>query len=198
MDQRIACLAHRHDAATTNANVGFDDAPVIENDRVGNDQIEWRFRKAVFDSFERARPGATSPPTEMERIVFPDVYPLYAIADIRGSSTQRSWAIQSDLLAQLGLARDVLRTIMKLTRPESGQIAYSYTGNGLLTGALIHNEPSDLDLFFLLAMTEYLAVTGDEDFLHENVSFYPADPQPEDQTVLHHMQVAFDHLGRSA
>ncbi len=93
-----------------------------------------------------------------------------------------------------GLARDVLRSIMKLTRPESGQIAYSYTGNGLLTGALIHNEPSDLDLFFLLAMTEYLAATGDEDFLYENVSFYPADPQPADQTVLHHMQVAFEHL----
>src|SRR5215471_6598597 len=71
--------------------------------------VEWRFRKAVFDSFERLKPGATSPPTEMERIVFPDVYPLYAIADIRGSSTQRSWAIQSDLLTQLGLARDVLR-----------------------------------------------------------------------------------------
>ena len=45
----------------------------------------------------------------MEPIVFRDVYPLYALADIRGSSTQRSWAIQADLLAQLALARDVLR-----------------------------------------------------------------------------------------
>jgi hypothetical protein len=71
--------------------------------------VEWRFRKAVVDSLDRQQSGSASPPTEMERIVFPDVYPLYAIADIRGSSTQRSWAIQSDLLAQLGLARDALR-----------------------------------------------------------------------------------------
>jgi len=71
--------------------------------------VEWRFRKAVFDGLERRGGSPASPPTEMEPIVFPDVYPLYAIADIRGSSTQRSWAIQSDLLAQLALARDVLR-----------------------------------------------------------------------------------------
>src|SRR6266545_2346985 len=36
------------------------------------------------------------------------IHPLYALADIRGSSTHRAWAIQADLLAQLGLARDVL------------------------------------------------------------------------------------------
>ena len=62
--------------------------------------VEWRFRKAVFDGLERqgAAPGAV--PTEMEPIVFRDVHPLYAIADIRGSSTQRSWSIQADLLAQ--------------------------------------------------------------------------------------------------
>jgi hypothetical protein len=71
--------------------------------------VEWRFRKAVFDGLERTVTNATAPSSEMEPIVFSDVYPLYAIADIRGSSTQRSSAIQADLLAQLALARDVLR-----------------------------------------------------------------------------------------
>ena len=71
--------------------------------------VEWRFRKAVFDELERAVENECTPGTELPPIVFPDVYPLYAIADIRGSSTQRSWAIQADLLAQLALARDVLR-----------------------------------------------------------------------------------------
>ncbi len=71
--------------------------------------VEWRFRKAVLDGLERqgAAPGAL--PTEMDAIVFPDVHPLYAVSDIRGSSTQRAWSIQADLLTQLGLARDVLR-----------------------------------------------------------------------------------------
>ncbi|HUM17466.1 MAG TPA: GAF domain-containing protein [Candidatus Nitrosotalea sp.] len=70
--------------------------------------VEWRFRKAVLEGMEqgaeeRAKSG------EMDPIVFRDVHPLYAVSDIRGSSTHRAWAIQADLLAQLGLARDVLR-----------------------------------------------------------------------------------------
>jgi hypothetical protein len=67
--------------------------------------VEWRFRQAVLRSIER-RDGAPSP--EFEPIVFKDVYPLYAIADIRGSSTQRNLAIQTDLLAHLRLALDVI------------------------------------------------------------------------------------------
>ncbi len=70
--------------------------------------VEWRFRKAVLNSIERQRAGAAST-LEMEPIVFDDVHPLYGLSDIRGSSTQRALAIQADLLAQLGLAGDVLR-----------------------------------------------------------------------------------------
>jgi len=46
----------------------------------------------------------------MEPIVFSDVYPLYALSDIRGSSTLRADAIRTDLLTQLQLARDVVET----------------------------------------------------------------------------------------
>ena len=70
--------------------------------------VEWRFRQAALASFEKAEAEDDGRPTEMEAIVFRDVYPLYALSDIRGSSTHRAWAIQSDLSAQLGLARDVL------------------------------------------------------------------------------------------
>jgi hypothetical protein len=67
--------------------------------------VEWRFRKAVLDGLERAGDPAAA---ELEPIVFEDVYPLYALSDIRGSSTQRALAIQADLLEQLGLARAVV------------------------------------------------------------------------------------------
>jgi len=63
--------------------------------------VEWRFRKAVLNSLE----GETG---EMEPIVFRDVHPFYALADIRGSSTNRAWSIQVDLLHQLGLAQNIL------------------------------------------------------------------------------------------
>jgi hypothetical protein len=69
--------------------------------------VEWRFRKTVLGAMER--PGHDHGQGEMDPIVFRDVHPLYAVSDIRGSSTHRTWAIQADLLKQLGLARDVLR-----------------------------------------------------------------------------------------
>ncbi|HEX2439920.1 MAG TPA: GAF domain-containing protein [Methylomirabilota bacterium] len=67
--------------------------------------VEWRFRKAVLDGLERAGDPSAA---ELEPIVFENVYPLYALSDIRGSSTQRAIAIQSDLLTQLQLAHDVV------------------------------------------------------------------------------------------
>ena len=71
--------------------------------------VEWRFRKAVLKSIEQRAEDANDAAAELEPIVFERVYPLYALADIRGSSTQRSLAIQADLLTQLRLARDVIR-----------------------------------------------------------------------------------------
>ena len=70
--------------------------------------VEWRFRKAVLNSIERPEMSGDGVVGEMEPIVFREVYPLYALADIRGSSTNRAWAIQADLLTQLGLAQRIL------------------------------------------------------------------------------------------
>jgi hypothetical protein len=77
--------------------------------------VEWRFRKAVLNAFERQR-GSASVVTELEPIVFEGVYPLFGLADIRGSSIQRGRAIQADLLQQLKLARAVIQSASE-TRP---------------------------------------------------------------------------------
>jgi hypothetical protein len=71
--------------------------------------VEWRFRKAVLESMDRRMITSGTDPGEIQPIVFRDVHPLYALSDIRGSSTHRAWAIQADLLAQLALAREVIR-----------------------------------------------------------------------------------------
>ncbi|MEO0408589.1 MAG: GAF domain-containing protein [Cyanobacteria bacterium P01_A01_bin.135] len=57
--------------------------------------VEWRF------SQEAERRSWGLPP---QPIVFSDVYPLYGVSDIRGSSHERNCAIQADLLAQFELA----------------------------------------------------------------------------------------------
>jgi GAF domain-containing protein len=70
--------------------------------------VEWRFRKAVLNGLERDG-GMLDVDTQMESIVFEGVYPLYGLADIRGSSVQRALAIQVDLLIQLRLAAAVVQ-----------------------------------------------------------------------------------------
>ena len=67
--------------------------------------VEWRFRRAVLDSIEDHE-GEEA--TELEPIVFRDINPLYAATDIRGSSVQRSLAVQADLGVHLRLALDVV------------------------------------------------------------------------------------------
>ncbi|MGB3615577.1 MAG: hypothetical protein WBA10_17415, partial [Elainellaceae cyanobacterium] len=57
--------------------------------------VEWRFAQ------EAERRSWGLPP---QSIVFPNVYPLYGVSDIRGSSHERNRAIQTDLLAQFELA----------------------------------------------------------------------------------------------
>ncbi len=86
--------------------------------------VEWRFRRAVLNSFERQR-GTGSAVTELEPIVFEGVYPLYGLADIRGSSTQRAQAIQADLLTQLRLAKTVIQAASEARPlPALDELAY--------------------------------------------------------------------------
>jgi hypothetical protein len=67
--------------------------------------VEWRFRKAAFRHLENLRMGQAS---EMESIIFKDVYPLYGVSDIRGSTHERNRAIQKDLAEHLNLALKVV------------------------------------------------------------------------------------------
>ena len=87
--------------------------------------VEWRFRKAVFNTIDRKSESVSDAAAEMEPIVFENVYPLYGLADIRGSSVQRGVAIQADLLTQLRLAADVLRAACKArTLPALAELCY--------------------------------------------------------------------------
>ncbi len=68
--------------------------------------VEWRFRQAARHWMEQRTTDAVA---EMEPIVFDNVYPLYGMSDIRGSSSQRNGAVQADLLEHLRLAKDILQ-----------------------------------------------------------------------------------------
>ena len=74
------------------------------NERLTNihESVRWRFEE------EAERRSLGLPP---EPIVFNEVYPLYGISDIRGSSHERNRAIQKDLLTQFQLGLAVAETV---------------------------------------------------------------------------------------
>lgn len=98
------------------------------------------------------------------------------------------------------IACETLTLIMKLMQCWDNALAYAISGFGRLESLPLHERPSDLDLFFLLALVEYIAATGDVTFLDQRVDFYPPGAQPSvngqtlGTTVLDHIRAAFAHL----
>lgn len=68
--------------------------------------VEWKFTEAALNYIVSHQRNEE---VKMERICFPDVYPLYGAIDIRNSSTERSHSIQLDMVEQLEMARSVVK-----------------------------------------------------------------------------------------
>ena len=109
--------------------------------------VEWRFREAALSRIETVEHTGETP--ELEQIVFADVYPLYGLADIRGSSNLRNSAIAADLTDQLRLAADVV-TAAGVARPLPAleEIGYRIAGyrERLESGLRSDDESSVLEL----------------------------------------------------
>lgn len=78
---------------------------IKENYTAIHPAVEWRFREAAQRYLDEQAIGGRP---FLERIAFENVYPLYALTDIRHSSDHRNEAIREDLKKQLGLAQDVI------------------------------------------------------------------------------------------
>lgn len=96
------------------------------------------------------------------------------------------------------LAREELIQLMSLTHAAGGNLPYAYCGNGYHSDALgLHTTPTDLDLFLLLALNEYLAATGDQSFLDASLPYYPRGqrpPAPYTDSVFDHIRITVRHL----
>lgn len=93
------------------------------------------------------------------------------------------------------LAKEILKFMMMTTTPD-GQMAYGNFGDVGVANVATLALPSDLDIFFFWAMSEYLLTTRDFGFLNEHVSFYATQGvlSPTVTTVLDHIRTAYDHL----
>lgn len=92
-----------------------------------------------------------------------------AYAYIHGlQGAPRDYAIASLPLALVDPAgaRDLLRLCLRLVRHD-GSLSYAHTGAGFPTSAGIHAAPSDLPLFLLWAVTDYVWAASDRALLDE-------------------------------
>lgn len=74
--------------------------------------VEWRFRRVAHDYLMQQQAGRQ---TQIEPIVFKNVYPVYGATDVRGSTDERNRAIQEDLRAHLHLAREVVAQAQQIS-----------------------------------------------------------------------------------
>lgn len=92
------------------------------------------------------------------------------------------------------LAKEELLFVMGMTFAKDKRISYAFQGHGMLDDALgLHAKPSDQDIFFLFALSEYVGATRDEAFLDEPAAYYPKEALP-DAHVFDHVHDAVRHL----
>jgi len=119
-----------------------------------------------------------------------------AYAFIQGmNGAHRDFALFAMPLVYLrpDLARGILSYTMRSQDAETGEIPYAHQGYGFTSGFLVHEESTDLDLFFLLAMAEYLGATRDFGLLDAVLPYYPVSAGAEGP-VREHIEKALDHL----
>ncbi|CAF4696544.1 unnamed protein product, partial [Rotaria sp. Silwood2] len=99
------------------------------------------------------------------------------------------------------LSKDILILIMSQQNSTTGQLPYSFAGNGMIADALgLHAKPSDLDIYFLWGLAEYISATGDTKFLFDTVQFYcshqlnASNNTCNNGTVLEHAKLSYYHL----
>lgn len=96
------------------------------------------------------------------------------------------------------LAKDMLRFVLRLQRGKDGGFPYATFGHGVASGGGVHSWSSDLDLFILWALSEYVGLTRDFDFLDEELTYYPKEDGQRDTVGVHARRALLhlrDHVG---
>ena len=112
-----------------------------------------------------------------------------------GSGAPRDFALFIIPLVYLrpDIAKDMLRMFFRLQRHKDGGFPYAFFGYGKASGGGVHSLSSDLDLFVMLALAEYLNVTRDFAFLEEE-NWYSPKADGVSAPVIEHVRASWKHL----
>jgi len=90
------------------------------------------------------------------------------------------------------IVKEIIRYILKTVK-EDGEIPYGITGNGIIIPLPIF--PSDLELWVLWVISEYILVTRDKEFLKEVIPTYPLyGKETKTSTVLKMIILFYNHF----
>jgi len=90
------------------------------------------------------------------------------------------------------MAKELIRSILKQMHSD-GSFPYGICGNGMTVPAPF--IPSDLHLWMLWAVSEYILSTKDRDFLQEELPFYPLYDSPKSsQSVIDRLILGYRYL----
>lgn len=90
---------------------------------------------------------------------------------IDGSIRDYMFYLNSLILINPSIAREFLCFNLSLISAD-GKLPYSLYGYGKISSVFVHNKPSDLYLFLLWGIVQYVSLTRDFDLLDENLPFY--------------------------
>jgi hypothetical protein len=90
------------------------------------------------------------------------------------------------------LAKEYLTYVISFMRPD-GKLPYSIYGFAKTYTRSVHSKPSDLYIFLIWGILEYVYTTRDFNFLQEKIPFYPKSTNKE-STVLERIYISLDYL----
>ncbi len=157
--------------------------------------VEWRFRKAALNLIEKEN---TDEFAHMEEIIFRDVYPLYALSDIRNSSLIRNRAIQQDLTENLELAKNIINSTAAVKMmPEFEHITYKIDKHIKSLAIGLHSGDEASIVSFLKKEIEPLfsSISGYSGKTQDAVSFYKSAID-SDLGVLYDKRKEYEHSVR--
>jgi hypothetical protein len=148
--------------------------------------VEWRFTEAALNYIVKKHNNTDA---KIERIAFHDVHPLYGAIDIRNSSTERSKAIQSDIIEQLQMTMLVINKAKSITPfPLLEEIEYKIENHIAAASDELKSE-EELNIQEFLqgqVFTLFNHLLGTQPEIKNEVEFYLASLDPQLGMLYHH------------
>ena len=144
--------------------------------------VEWRFQRAALNYME----SQDEAPSGLEPIVFRNVYPLYGVSDIRGSSEYRNAAIQSDLIDHLKMTKEIVQLADGYRRlPILDALTYRIDKNirEIETGLSSGDEVAKLDFIRHVVEPVFDHIQGFNPKVREKIDAYRAALDPNMGTL---------------